>query len=369
MSRRSRGTSSASRLLLFQLLLLAFTLVFCLVFAELAIRIVAPQPTSWLAIYREHPTLPFYALEPEARDQVETGETSWSVVTDAAGERVATGLAATTNASDCVDLWLGDSYAFGHGLDYEHAFVGLLAGRSAGRTRNAAVAGYGPVQYRMTLEHRLAEPLEIAGLWLATYVGNDFNDTLQDKDVVVSDGILGNDPGIKSFLKRNLHLYRLATAVYHQLATEAESPYARMLEELARPQAWRKGPLVQAAEIYERELAAIDRLARGAGVAPRVVVIPTREAVEQARLAAATPPATTTPPNAHDASRDALLPVAKAREILDRLQIAYVDLTPVLAARPTEETYFRFDGHLTEEGSHLAADAIDRRFGYGCARR
>jgi hypothetical protein len=62
-----------------------------------------------------------------------------------------------------------------------------------------------------------------------------------------------------------------------------------------------------------------------------------------------------------------LLPVEKATALFDRLGIDYVDATPVLAAEPLEEIFFRFDGHLTAQGNALVGEAFLDRVGRTCA--
>ena len=59
-----------------------------IVIGELGVRIVAPQPASWLDVYRRHPALPFYALAPHVERLIDTGETRWTVFTDEHGYRV-----------------------------------------------------------------------------------------------------------------------------------------------------------------------------------------------------------------------------------------------------------------------------------------
>ncbi|MEX2209245.1 MAG: hypothetical protein WEF50_23760, partial [Myxococcota bacterium] len=251
-----------------------------LLLAEMLLRVVSPRPPSWLAIYRRHPALPFYALQPDLRTTVDTGDGHWDIRTDADGFRV--GEAAPRETS-CTDLWLGDSFALGHGVDYERSIVGILAAREpATRQVNTAVSGYGPVQYRQILEYLLGQGRRFDVIYVMSYVGNDFHDGLWDKDVAVRDGVVGHQGDWKSYLKTGSHLYRLVSAVFHRLGPPAESPYAQIDAELADPNAWEQDFLSRARNTYQTEMARILALGREAGAQVRFVILPTKAAVEAA---------------------------------------------------------------------------------------
>jgi hypothetical protein len=285
--------------------------------------------------------------------QVGTGETHFRVVTDGDGFRVGSATGAP-HPSAVEVLWLGDSFTFGHGVDYEESFVGLIAGRSAEgvRHRNGGVAGYGMKQYREILDHRIERIGTPSRVIVVTYVGNDFHDCIWDKDLPVADGVLGNPGGLKSFLKRNLHLYRLAAATWHRVAGGEASPYAEVLEDLARPSAWEEGFLAEASSAYRAAAEGIRDRCRAHGVPLWFVILPTREAIERQRDDRTSSPEGTDP----------RLPVQKACEILDALDVAYLDTLAALSSHATEATFFRLDGHLTPKGCEIVADAMAARF-------
>lgn len=317
------------------------------------LRLAAPVPASWLAIYRDHPRLPFHTLEPNVDVSVYTGETRWRVLTDAAGFRVAN---AAAPAPQCTALWLGDSFTFGHGVDYEDSFVGRLAGESAGtRHLDAGVPSYGPVQYRRVLEDLLARGERPRFVTAVVYVGNDFHDCVWEKGQPVRNGILGDPGGARSFLKRNLHLYRLGSAAFHRLSPAQTDPYARVRRELADPSAWQRPFLVEAVNAFAAETARLAEAGSKAGARVRFVILPTRQAVDALRGEAKP-----------GGEGDPLLPVAKAREWLGRIDAELLDASEALRREPTDATYFRFDGHLTPEGHRLVAEAIAERWPFAC---
>jgi hypothetical protein len=328
--------------------------LFSVAFGEVVLRALAPQPVSWLAIYRRHPSLPFPGLLPDIRVAVDTGETRWLVRTDRAGFRIGDSPRASAR---CTALWLGDSFAFGHGVDWEDSLVGLVEARvRAMRQANAAVPGYGPVQYRQVLEYLLGQGEEFRFIFVVTYVGNDFHDCLWNRDVRVQDGIIGHRGDLRSWLKSHLHLYRLASAAYHRLAPAPESPYQRTLDELADPQAWTSGTLARAEQIFVRELTRIRDLARAAGAEARFLILPTQEAVAAARG------------EKSEGTSRALLPVSRARSALDEIDAMVFDATGVLAADPAVRVYFPFDGHLDREGNRRVADGLLAAWSLDCSR-
>lgn len=352
----------------FGLGMMAVSLGLTLVVGELLIRLVAPQPASWLAIYRSHPDLPFFAMLPDAKVHVDTGETEWTVITDDRGFRTAPSGRAPGR---CTVLWLGDSFTLGHGVEYEESFVGQVAARTPGvRHVNASVAGYGPTQYRATLEYLGAEGFAFDRVVAVSYVGNDFHDTQWDKNPRVEDGILGNEGDLKSLLKRNLHLYRLLSAVYHALGGGGDGGYAEIARQLATPEAWEAGFLREAREQWARDMRGISDYAAETGRPVHFVVIPTREATQFAWAAGrredAPPPAPETETETEaDASRP-MLPVEQAAAVLSELGAPWLDLTPVLSTQPAAEVFYRLDGHLTPTSNARVAEALLETIDFRC---
>ena len=323
-----------------------------LALAELAVRVAAPQPASWLGIYREHPDLPFFALQPNLTASVSTGETHWTAIVDGDGDRVGKSPVASGR---CSAIWLGDSFTFGHGVEYEESFVGLVqAATPATRQVNTAVPGYGPVQYRQVLEHRLARGDRFDWVVTALYAGNDFHDCIWEKDVPVRDGVLGDSGDLRSRVKRSSHLYRLLSIAYHRAVPDRDDRIGAVGDELADPNAWRGEFLVTARARLGAELATIARGAKGAGARAAFVIIPTVESLAARARAGAS------------GERDPHLPVAVLRDTLAELGASYLDLSDALAGARGDATFFPIDGHLTPEGNRIAARAILERWSFAC---
>jgi hypothetical protein len=317
--------------------------------AEVTVRIAAPQPPSWLDVYRRHPALPTYTLAPRVERLIDTGETRWKVFTDAEGYRVSERDAKTPKPADTrpVALVLGDSFTFAQSVDWEDSFVALLDAGGALHWVGTGVPGYGPVQYRQVLEWELAQRRETPKLLLvATFLGNDFHDCVRNRDLPVHDGVVSDRGDLKSAIKRRSHLYRLFARAYHVAVTRHDES-AEVIRETFDPAQWKDaGGLHQAAAIYDRELTRMAEIAKGRGIPMIVVLIPARESVEamQGRVASKT--------------LDYDLPARFVRTRLQALGVPYVDLAPLFARHPVDTVYFGHDLHFTPFGHRLVVDAV-----------
>jgi hypothetical protein len=319
------------------LLLVSALLSVCL--AEGLLRLVAPQPASWLDVYRRHPALPFPALLPNVEREVDAGEGRWTILTDADGLRIGR---APVAPGLPLALALGDSFTFGQGVQYEDSFVARLAQDPGGfRWRNAGHGGYGPQQYRQVLEYLLEQGLDPEILLVGIYLGNDFHDCVWDKDVPVEGGVAGAEPGLRDALKRSLHLYRLLARGYHRLGL---APTSHAGSELYDSEAWSRPPLARAEPIFRAEIERIAAIAAQRGTPLLVVVIPTQLSVDS-EAGRATPVAV-----------DGTYPVRRVGAILDSLEIRWVDAMPALV--DLEDAYFVHDGHLTRLGHRAVADLL-----------
>jgi len=323
------------------------TLALLLPVMEIGVRLAVPRPPSWLPIYRHHPFLPIYTLQSNVHATVDTGDSRWTVHTDDEGFRV--GRQPRVPDERPVLVWLGDSFTFGYGVDYESSFVGLLALAKDGRYRhvNTAVGGYGPTQYRQTLEYLLGRNLRPRVVLIGAFLGNDFLDVIESKDLPVREGILGNEGGTKSILSQHFHLYRLATATMHRL-----HPYGVRQHNLdlnTEVRAWTNGELREADSIFRREFERMAALCQSHGVEMAVLIIPDGTMVDALARGASRSP---------DGARDQSLPLQHAVSAFRDLHIRYLDLTPTLVAHPVTETYYYFDGHFTPRGHALVRDAV-----------
>jgi hypothetical protein len=339
-----RGTA-----LIAKLGLSAFGLAIALVFAELAIRLLAPQHPSWLDVFAPSSS-PAYGLQPNIVRTISTGETHWTIYTDANGFRCsAPNNSAVASAADDRPqlLVLGDSFAFGMAVNYDQSIPGRLASALSDRYHviNAGIPGYGPVQYRQVLDRQLKSNAKIDRVLVATYMGNDFHDCIWTKGTQIRDGVMGNDNSIKSFAKQNSHLYRLVSNSYHRLHEGQRQAWPQEAE-LFTPSEWSDGRLKSAFEAYGAEFRAMAAACSERKIPLFVCIIPTPQAVESAAA----------PDHPKLANYD--LPVKKAQAIFHELAIPSLDLTPALVQKGVNNAYFSWDQHLNATGDATAADAV-----------
>lgn len=332
------------------LALLAGSLLIGALIMEVGVRIFRPQKPSWIAVFALHPVLEYFHI-PNHEDRVDTGEAQWTVYTDDQGFRVGKEHGRTSGKPPA--LWLGDSYTFGYGVSYEESFVGRLDMDKRSRLHhiNGAVVGFGPIQYRKELEYLLVRGLKPKELFVATFLGNDFQDCVWDKKIPINNGIMGDTGGPISALKERSHLYRLISNIYHSHANVKTNFFVHE-QEMSQPAKWQSGLLADALKVYKEELAKIQLLCKQHDIALTVVVIPMRSTVEAVAGKAAPVP------GIPDANPD--LPRKHALSILESLEIRTVDLTPALAEHLSEGLFFPIDTHLTPRGSEVVEQAILR---------
>lgn len=320
--------------------LLMCAIMVALLVAEGVVRLVAPQPVAWLDIFRRHPFLPFYSMQANVTRNVDAGEGTWTIYTDENGFRRGKDKAPAEDGAPTI-LVIGDSFAFGLGVNYEDSFAGRLAaawGREA-RVVDAGVNGYGPAQYRQTLEYLLTSGMKPARVIVSTYPANDFTDCVQNKDLAVIDGILSNERSFRAFVKRNSHLLRLVSRAMWQGGKR--SGITEDERRVCSREEWARGPLNEAEGSYRREFLAMAGLCRARGMRLTVVVIPFDASI--------------TPP---DGKLEYGLANQKALGILQEAGVEVVDPTVGLKELGVEKGFFRGNRHLTGVGHEVVANCI-----------
>jgi lysophospholipase L1-like esterase len=314
-----------------------------LLLAELIVRIFIPQNPSWLDVFVKTDS-PVYGLQPDISRTISTGESTWSIYTDASGFRCGKG-AATTGRP--LILVLGDSFTFGMGVDYEQSIPGCIAAALADKFDiiNTGVPGYGPTQYRQVLQNQLDKHARLAGVVLITFLANDFHDCITSKGNV-RDGVLGNEQTLRSAVKRHSHLYRFAASAYHQLPAKKLEHRAHEWE-LYHTDQWIAGPLEEALTIYRSEMTHIAELCAAHDIPLLACIIPSPRAVQ---IADGT--------HQPDAGEQFDLPARYASSVFAAAAVATIDVTPILAATGQAHTYFAWDEHLNPTGNKLTANAI-----------
>ncbi len=319
--------------------LLSSSLIVSLLIAEMGLRLVAPQSPSWLDIYRALPDDRAYALQPNTRRDVVTGEGHWTVTTDEHGFRSS----GTQHRPDDapVALVLGDSFTFGQGVSDADTFVAQLGARAdvPFRLHNSGVGGYGPVQYRLVLDDWISTQRAPHVAIIVIFTGNDFFDCIWDKRVPVRDGVLGDDGGWRSWLRRRLHMYRLVSRVWQQLTpAPANNPRRGISTSMQDPAAWERPPLLEAQAAFTTQIRHMAETGRLHGIQLMGVIIPSQDLVRQQ-------------------DRQEPVAVSRAAAAFIEAKVEFLDSTDALRVLGAERAFLQRDGHLTPSG-HAAVAAL-----------
>lgn len=330
-----------------RLALLLGSFVLCIAALEVGLRLFSPVPPSWIAVYAQHPRLP-YSLQPEAEWVIDTGVTHWTVRTDA--ERLRIGPGGSVPASEPHWLVVGDSFAFGHGVDAELGLVGRLEVECGIAIANAGVPGFGPVQYQaMLAEHIDRAGLE--GVLVVAYLGNDFHDVFWDKSAETHDGVLGLEPGPMNSIKRNSHVYRLTSRTLHRLGFGGRNANIDLEEDLMDPREW-SSHLNGAEAAWTAAYQGMRAYCAKRGIPILALVLPNPASVDEAirkRITARS--------SASIGTLDSTLAATNARKWITAAGLVCLDATDVLEGMEGSR-FLPFDGHLTAKANAVVAAAI-----------
>lgn len=161
---------------LLNLSLLLVATVVAIGFAELLIRVMAPQQLIQQRpdLYRPLDSLG-WALQPNVNTQVNTGDRTVSVYTDSSGFRIG---AAGRPPGQYRILLLGDSFVAAMQVEYEQSIAGLIercfqlrTGQTAA-VWNTGVSGWDPPQYYFQAK-RLIGVVPFDLVLVSVYLGND----------------------------------------------------------------------------------------------------------------------------------------------------------------------------------------------------
>ena len=211
--------------ILVPLLMLTISGAFCLVIAEVAIRLVRPQPRLVIepgGLYMPDPP-GRYRLSPGYRgriyNRVEYDNAIRINREGLRGPEIEEGGGPFTRI-----LVIGDSFVFGVGVEDSETFTALLPQHlqgSAGRVEslNAGIPAFGVPDAAGWLErHGLG--LEPDIVVLSIFLGNDLADAMHLEDqVVIVDGLLApkqSSKGIGVWLHRHSHLYVAVKSLFEQ---------------------------------------------------------------------------------------------------------------------------------------------------------
>ena len=147
--------------------------------------------------------------------------------------------------------------------------------------------------------------------------------------------------------KENLHLYRLLARMHHQFSPH-EHDLGTIAKTLATAEHWETGSLAEPHETFKRQFGEIKEICQEQQFRLLVMTIPSIFEVRQRR-------------GEEEGTQGGLnhsLPTIKALQVLSELGIEHFDAGEALITKPTRETHFRFDSHLSKLGNKLVADLL-----------
>jgi lysophospholipase L1-like esterase len=355
------------RLIVASLVLLGASVVLALGAAEATLRVfpqLMPEESRlrlhWRAVHAEavseaDPYLGFvYPPNQEGRFEREGGEFGFSYTTDEHGFR---NPSPWPERADIVVL--GDSMAFGYGVDDEEAWTRLLAEQRPGsRVINLGLIGAAPQQYFRIYE-TFGQALRPDLVLFCLFPGNDLADALRF-DKWLEAGSPGNyevwreKPGVQGVL-RDLLEQSYLVALARQARNRVDLRFSGRTMEFPDAGRLQLAPGVYAGNEERAQpdhpafRSVIDAIERTRALAERgggkflVLLVPTKEEVYLPLLDEEPP-----------------LGTAPFASYLSEAGVPYLDLTPDFQARARDgqKLYFEIDGHPNAAGYRLIAEVV-----------
>lgn len=346
---------STSRIVLAATAILLACVVISVPVAELAFRLAGVIPADQTAaVFR-----PFgsgsYRVRARAMSREDWASGPFWIYSDDLGLRCTADGTPSLRAGDHIDtLVLGDSQAFGLGLDYERTVVGVMAGLAAQEGRivaNAAVGGHF-LRNQLEVARMLHDEQHLTFDRVAILLSSDRVATPEGYSTarVSEDGrLFGADPDAAArarlWIRTNLAIWGVVRGAYHNKIARHERSEEAPLEQYRRSNA----PRFE--EAWRRELRAGAEWAKSAGT--RLIVVQLSDAYDFEVDAAA---------RAHGAAWsdiDSDTPAAVWRKVCGELGIPLIEVRPALEP-------LKAQGKLLHLGSdfHYNADtsAVAGRF-------
>ena len=341
------------------LLMIGGSFLFCVVVAELVLRMFYPQilESHPRSLYSSDPELGF-VLTPNQSGVFHEPEFQFTFFTNSLGLR---GAELTSKGQhEYRILVLGDSFTWGEGVmenqDYPTQVERELENRGIRQVRviNGGVPGYSTKQERIWLE-RIVDKVEADAVLLGFFLGNDFMDNLADQYPTVIDGFLvssreeghrrnlaqklGIPPQLKIALRTNFHLYPFLTKAWVSLLVFTGLENTAEHFEMARNTYSPKGEL--ALVVTRKAIKELSAYCRKKGLPFGIVMIPD---VRGNNMMAGR--------EGYDASK----PAKVMRELAQSLGIPILDLSPLYHGQT--EVFYPIDGHWNFKGHQIAGKAI-----------
>jgi hypothetical protein len=267
--------------------------------------------------------------------------------------------------------WLGDSFAFGLGVESSEAFVSLLQGSVPQRLLNLGVPGSALDSHRFIVENRHVELGRPRLYVFVVYLGNDFADVLNSRR---NDNPQPQSPSrqvgalqavslsVNSFVNRSVlsrsFLIQYVKRPLLQLLNK-RSPDSLLIEPIFLLMDRRLQPYRAEAEAaMDSEMAALASDARRLGFRCLFIAIPDRHQVSGRRLRERARFYGIDLSELETNSPNALL-----RGLIEKHGFELLDPTEEMSRRPdVDGLYYVSDDHLTAAGHRAVAQILSARF-------
>jgi hypothetical protein len=329
------------------------SVVVMLLALEVALRVFAPQLRAEIA-YSDSAGLP--RLKPLAKSVMSGAEFRVHLAIDAEGRRACPPLPADAGPSLLV---LGDSMAFGWGVEVEDGVACQLQTILGRRVINAAVPGYGPIEEHLRLREAL-EAYQVDQIVVFAFGGNDLDDIDRSKSLFVAEWLQGQEKTyryrapipFKDILSRRSHAYVFFSRHWTLLLLrfglrENRLPFSRVYLSPWDPEYWSRAAVLVSLYSKMEQVASASRARLLIAYIPQALEL---DAALRERLLA-----TYALPSQE---LDVEAPFRAFRAAAAAAGTGFLDLRPVFAGYPVNDVYYPLDGHWTPLGHRLAAGAV-----------
>ena len=267
-------------------------------------------------------------------------------------------------------LAVGDSFAWGFGVDYDQTYLALLEREAGTRIIKTGVCGYGTWHAAKIFE-KYGRDLKPDVVLLNFFIGNDFYENMGVRNLTISDGrFLEIPPTDASMIHKTITWLRgrvrlvefvinkIKTAPrLHNLVKKAGLAGDQIIGELDLFSTEQKPQVTEAYQVTRDIIEKLNADVKQIGAKLFVAIIPAKNQIDLRRFEKELGEIKL------DADKfDILQPNRQLISMLENMKIEYIDLTPVFSehrkSEPEQPLYFAIDKHWNSAGHALAASAL-----------
>ncbi len=340
------------------------SVIICLAIIEILVRVYVP---TWYPRYSfiADPDLG-YINTPNHSFRLKSGEFDISSTTNRHGFRDDS----FEKDGRKVIMALGDSFAWGFGVEYDQVFLTQLEKETGMRIVKTGVCGYGTIHAAKLFE-REWKTFEPDIVLLSFFIGNDFYENTGAHNLTVIDGWFREIPKGDSslayttvtWLRGKLRLVEFvigkikSSITLYDMVSRFGFARGELIGEVDLFKIEESPPVTKAYERTYEIIAQLGREVKNSGAKLIVAIIPTKNQVDQELFSDEMKRA-----GKDISDYDLKAPNRRLTAMLDELGIAYTDLTPGFRERqrksPASKLYFAVDRHWNKEGHDLAASLL-----------